>query len=236
MYDSLNMIKCYELYNVGNTVVPFEKEIMLVGVDKGLVGIRATFDDGAMVNVIDTKIFGSIKDLISPWRKSPKVLRMVNGTLIPSGTWTGTVIVGGVKAEGSFEIFPSHGAWEALFGKPLLKKFAASHEYTRDTITLNAKGQQAVIQNDPCLRSEHAAKEPRKSEAPIASISNLGDHPGDSPLRPSSQSDNDVSLTLQEIEPKTDKSEPGSEQPEIAVGADQSIFTRALEPHKPEHI
>ena len=48
MYDSLNMIKCYELYNVGNAVVPFEKEIMLVGVDKGLVGIRATFDDGDM--------------------------------------------------------------------------------------------------------------------------------------------------------------------------------------------
>ena len=111
MYDSLNMIECYELYNVGNAVVPFEKEIMLVGVDKGLVGIRATFDDGTMVNVIDTKIFGSIKDLISPWRKSPKVLRMANGTLIPSeGTWTGTVVVRGVRAEGSFEIFPSHGA------------------------------------------------------------------------------------------------------------------------------
>ena len=110
MYDSSNMMECYELYNVGNAVVPFEKEIMLVGVDKGLVGIRATFDDGAMVNIIDTKIFGLIKDLISPWRKSPKVLRMANGILIPlEGTWTRTIVVGGIRAEGSFEIFPSHG-------------------------------------------------------------------------------------------------------------------------------
>ena len=193
--------------------------------------------NGAMVNVINTKIFGSIKDLISPRRKSLKVLRMANGTLIPSeGTWTGTVVVGGVRAEGSFEIFPSHGVWEALFGKPLLKKFAASHEYTRDTITLNAEGQQTVIQNDPCLGSKHVAEEPRKSEASVAPISSQGDCSGDSPLRPSSQSDNDVSLTLQEIEPKPDESEPGSKQPEIAVGADQSIFTRALEPHKPKHV
>ena len=88
---------------MGNAVFPFEKEIQLVGVDKGLVGIRATFDDGAMVNVIDTKIFGLIKDLISPWRKSLKVLRMANGTLIPSeGTWTRTVVVRGIRAEGSF--------------------------------------------------------------------------------------------------------------------------------------
>ena len=115
--------------------------------------------NGAIVNVIDTKIFGSIKDLISPWRKSLKILRMANGTLIPSeGTWAGTVIVRGIRAEGSFEIFPSHGAWEALFSKPLLKEFAASHEYTRDTITLNAEGQQAVIQNDPHLRSGHVAE------------------------------------------------------------------------------
>ena len=159
MYDSLNMIECYELYNVGNAVFPFEKEIQLVGVDKGLVGIRAIFDDGAMVNIINTKIFNSIKDFISPRKKSLKVLRMANGTLIPSeGTWTRTIVVGGVRAEGSFEIFPSHGAWEALFGKPLLKEFSASHEYTRDTITLNAEGQQAVIQNDPLLGSGHMGK------------------------------------------------------------------------------
>ena len=101
---------------------------------------------------------------------------------------------------------------------------------------MNAKGQQAVIQNDPHLRSGHAAEGLRKYEAHIASLSNLGDLPGDSPLRPSSQSDSDVLLTLQEIEPKPDKSEPGSEQLEIAVGGDQSIFTRALEPHKPKHV
>ena len=52
----------------------------------------------------------------------------------------------------------------------------------------------------------------------------------------SPQSNNDVLLALQEIEPKPNKSGLGSKQPEIAVRADQSIFTRALEPHKPEHV
>ena len=102
-----------------------------------------------MVNVIDAGIFASLKDRLSACRTSRRVLQMANGTLVASeGSWMGTVIVEGVHAVGIFEIFPSNGAWAALFGKPLLKAFWASHEYTKDTITLNNKECQSVITND----------------------------------------------------------------------------------------
>lgn len=47
---------------------------------------------------------------------------------------------------GHLKIFPSNGAWLALFGKPLLKAFLVSHEYVKDTITLGVEGWQMVIQ------------------------------------------------------------------------------------------
>ena len=52
-YESSDIINFHELFNVGNMEVPFEKKLQLVGVDGKLVQIRAIFDDGAMVNVID---------------------------------------------------------------------------------------------------------------------------------------------------------------------------------------
>lgn len=149
MYESSDIIDFHELFNVGNVEVPFEKELQLVGVDGKLVRIRAIFDDGAMVNVIDAGIFASVKDCLSTCRTSRRVLWMANGTLVASkGSWTGTVIVEGVHTVGTFEIFPSNEAWAALFGKPLLKAFSVSHEYTKDTITLNNKECQSVITND----------------------------------------------------------------------------------------
>ena len=78
---------------------------------------------------------------------------MANGTLVSSkGSCTGTVIIGNVRAVGAFEIFPSNRAWMALFGKPLLKMFSASHEYVGDTITLHNDGHQSVIENNLALR------------------------------------------------------------------------------------
>ena len=149
MYESYDIINFHKLFNVGNVEVPFEKELQLVGVDGKLIQIRAIFDDGAMVNVIDAGIFASWKDHLSACRTSRRVLQIVNGTLVAfERSWTGTVIVEGVHAIGTFEIFPSNGAWAALFGKLLLKVFLASHEYTKDTITLNNKECQSVITND----------------------------------------------------------------------------------------
>ena len=155
MYESYDIIDFYELFNVGNVEVPFEKELQLVGVDGKFIRIRAIFDDGAMVNVIDASIFASLKDHLSACRTSRRVLWMANGTLVASeGSWTGTVIVEGVHAVGTLKIFPSNGAWAALFGKPLLKAFSVSHEYTKDMIMLNNKEYQSVITNDFDLRNK----------------------------------------------------------------------------------
>jgi hypothetical protein len=39
-----------------------------------------------------------------------------------------------------FEVFPSGGSWSFLFGKPLLERFAAVHDYDTDTIRIPGKG------------------------------------------------------------------------------------------------
>ena len=180
MYDSRDIIDCHELYTVGNASVPFEKDIDLIGIDGELVRVRAIFDDGGMVNAIDSKIFQFIKKQLSPSQRSSKVLKMANGTLVRSeGTWTGMVVVGGIHTQGTFKIFPSNGAWEALFGKLLLRGFRASHEYIDDTITLEADGHQSIIGNDNTLKVQRL----QKTEVAVASISNLEDHISGPPLR-----------------------------------------------------
>ena len=64
---------------------------------------------------------------------------MANGTLVPSmGTWKGIVIVWNTCAEGAFEIFPSGGAWEMLFGKPMLHTFKGIHNYKTDEVMLKS--------------------------------------------------------------------------------------------------
>ncbi|KAJ3897866.1 hypothetical protein F5879DRAFT_927510 [Lentinula edodes] len=51
----------------------------------------------------------------------------------------GCVSVKGVKEDGGFEVFDSGGSWKFLFGKPLLKRFSAVHDYQRDAIVLKGK-------------------------------------------------------------------------------------------------
>ena len=108
---------------------------------------------------------------------------MVNGILIPSDrTWSGTVVVG-VSATGIFEIFPRNGAWAALFSKLLLRAFSTSHEYVEDTKTLTVGEQQSVIQNGHSLKAKHDTEWLRKPKVAVVSVSNLGEHYSDSPLK-----------------------------------------------------
>ena len=103
---------------------------------------------------------------------------MADSALVCSeGTWTGIVVLGSIQMQGTFEIFPSNGAWEALFGKPLLCRFRASHEYINDTITLEAEGRQSIIENT--LKVQWL----QKTEVAVGSISNLEDHISGPPLR-----------------------------------------------------
>lgn len=74
---------------------------------------------------------------------------MANGAKIaPQGVWRGTVEVGGKKRQGQFEVFPSGGAWQMLFGKPLLEKFGMHHDYRTDKLILPSEtGEDCRIQN-----------------------------------------------------------------------------------------
>jgi hypothetical protein len=187
MYDT-NIIDFFDMYSVGEEgkAVPFEKEINLIGVNGELVALKATFDDCAMVNVIDKVAFEEVRNQLSEPQPSRKVMRMANGALIPSnGSWSGVVAVDSVRTNGTFEIFASGGAWNVLFGKPLLQAFGAIHEYTTDTITLHSNNSEPaiIIQNEnPDERLP--AKLLRKPEVAVAQVSNMGEHTLVPPLRP----------------------------------------------------
>ena len=88
-------------------------------------------------------------------------------------------MVGNVQMQGTSEIFPSNGTWEALFRKLLLHGFRASHKYVDDTITLEAEGRQSIIGNNNTLKVQRL----QKTEVAVASVSNLENHISGPPLR-----------------------------------------------------
>jgi hypothetical protein len=143
MYDT-NVIDFFNVYTVGENgdAIPFEKQINLVGVNGELVALRATFDDGAMVNVIDRVVFDKVKHQLSAPQPSQKFMCMANGIL--NSAWSGMVMVDNVWTSGTFEIFASGGAWNILFGKPMLQAFGGVHEYTTDTITLHPNNSEST--------------------------------------------------------------------------------------------
>ncbi|KAJ7614256.1 hypothetical protein DFH06DRAFT_919038, partial [Mycena polygramma] len=114
---------------------PFVHNVALMGQRSEIVHMRGVFDDCAMVNAIDRQAFSGIRHRLSQLGPSTRILRMANGHLLPSsGTWTGSVEVGGSMREGEFEVFDSNGAWALLFGKPLLEAFEAVHDYKADVL------------------------------------------------------------------------------------------------------
>ncbi|KAK7451762.1 hypothetical protein VKT23_012441 [Stygiomarasmius scandens] len=54
----------------------------------------------------------------------------------------------GLEVEGSFEVFDSKGSWQLLFGKPLLQRFQAIHEYKNDTIHISMGPESRTVFND----------------------------------------------------------------------------------------
>ncbi|KAF8207844.1 hypothetical protein K438DRAFT_1575584, partial [Mycena galopus ATCC 62051] len=134
-------MNCVDVYGVGEgregeeIARPFTQTVQLVGTSGELVDVVATFDDCAMVNCIDTAVFEGARATLSSPGASPRVLRMANGVLVPSGgCWRGKISVGGVSAVGKWEIFSGGGAWQMLLGKPMLKAFGATHEYVDDMV------------------------------------------------------------------------------------------------------
>jgi hypothetical protein len=80
---------------------------------------------------------------------------MADGRLVPSaGIWNGKVTIANITREDTFEVFDSKGAWLALFGKPLLKKFKAIHDYDTDIVKIPKDGDWVVLRNQyRCGRS-----------------------------------------------------------------------------------
>ncbi|KAJ3845741.1 hypothetical protein EV368DRAFT_90179, partial [Lentinula lateritia] len=104
------------------------------------VKVEAMVDDGAMVAAMDTRVYEYMREAMGGWTSTRKKFRMANSSVIPGTVcWTGCVSIQGVEVEGAFEVFDSGGSWKFLFGKPLLERFAAVHDYQRDSIVLQGR-------------------------------------------------------------------------------------------------
>ena len=134
-----------DLYSVGSqrerkegeTSIPFVYGVELSGPKGEIVRFRSVFDDGALANAIDERMYLTSKNRLSTLESSSRILKMADGRLVPSlGMWKGQVTVKGVSRHGAFEVLNSNGAWALLFGKPLLETFSAVHDYSTDTIRL----------------------------------------------------------------------------------------------------
>ena len=123
--------------NSGETSIPFVHGVELSGPKGEIVRFRSVFDDGALANAIDEKMYLTSKNRLSALAPSSRILKMADGRLVPSlGVWKGRVTVKGVSSLGTFQVLNSNGAWALLFGKPLLEAFNATHNYSDDTITI----------------------------------------------------------------------------------------------------
>ncbi|KAJ6597986.1 hypothetical protein B0H10DRAFT_2231781 [Mycena sp. CBHHK59/15] len=167
--------------------------VQLVSSSRQLVDVMATFDDCAMVNCIDTAVFEGARATLSSPGASPRVLRMANGVLIPSGgCWRSKISVGGVITVGRWEIFLGGGAWQMLLGKPMLKAFGASHEYVSDTVMLNTAAGKVTLQN----AADASAEGSRQNKVAVAYVSDPGECLGSSPLKPGQVDDSIPSLPV----------------------------------------
>jgi hypothetical protein len=145
-----------DLYSVGSqrkkesgeTSIPFVHGVELSGPKGEIVRFRSVFDDGALANAIDKRMYLTSKNHLTALEPSSRILKMADGRLVPSlGVWKGRVTVKGVSQPGVFQVLNSNGAWALLFGKPLLEAFKAVHNYSTDTINLPWKTEWVTLEN-----------------------------------------------------------------------------------------
>jgi transposase InsO family protein len=115
-----------------------------------IVRVKALYDGGAMVGAMCASFFKKIQHRLDGQTKpSNRHLRVANGVIVPSqAMWSGVLELGGLRAEGEFEIFDSGGGWEFLFGKPLLHNFKALHDFETDTVTIRSIHQSVTLRNN----------------------------------------------------------------------------------------
>ena len=79
---------------------------------------------------------------------SLQLLRVANGAIVESeARWKGKIEVNGINTNVEFEVFDSRGKWDFLFGKALLEKFKAIHDYESDKITVHRTGGKTTLYN-----------------------------------------------------------------------------------------
>ena len=156
MYNVVRNNNISDLYSVGSqrkertkeTSIPFVYGVELSGPKGETVRFRSVFDDRALANAIDEKMYLTSKGRLTTLEPSSRILKMADGRLVPSlGVWKGRVTVKGVSQLGTFQVLNSNGAWALLFGKPLLEAFKAVHDYSQDIIRLPQGKEWVTLKN-----------------------------------------------------------------------------------------
>ncbi|KAL0067258.1 hypothetical protein AAF712_005654 [Marasmius tenuissimus] len=142
--------------------------VELVDGEKKAVLMSGMVDDGAMIVGLSKEVYEKIKDEIGGWGESKRWMRMADGALVPGvANWQGTVRVKGLEVEAMLEVFNSGGQWDFLFGKPLLEKFEAVHDYGRDTVVVKKGKEMRKIFNEGLGKK---VKVPKFAKPMIASV------------------------------------------------------------------
>ena len=144
--------------------MPFQHVLMLLGPQGEIVRVSALFDGCAMVAAMCMTVFEKVKHRLGKWRKSEKLLRMGNGTIVPSlAVWKGKMQLVSMTIEGKFEVFDSGGSWAFLLGKPLLQLFQAKQAYWPDTVSICGKNKEKET-----LHNE--IKKPQRGDKPSINL------------------------------------------------------------------
>lgn len=135
--------------------VPFIHPIKIHGAENNFVEVEALFDDGAMVAVMCSQFFASVRHKLGLFTPSTRQFRLANGFIVHGeAVWRGTIEIGGICIHGSFEVFNSGGSWRFLFGKPLIRPFKAVHAYEFDTVMISSGETLLVLENKFGRRDE----------------------------------------------------------------------------------
>jgi hypothetical protein len=165
----------------------------------------------------------------------------------------GDIRLGGRTVKGSFKVFPSGGGWSLLFGKPLLRAFEAVHDYRDDTLKIPLNGAWTTLTNE--CREAPAVETVIKANAKLESLINTAPmvslisaeakrRPGRRARDKQKRNAQKQSSKLQEWwnsvwtirDTDVDSAGLGDLQPEVEINSDNSLFTRATDPHNPQRV
>ena len=103
-------IQIFDMYIVGHnpkhTAQPFIHQLNICPPNGEVIPVRASFDDGTLINAMSTTKFNNIKHRLGHYKPSTRLLRMANGIVVgATAVWEGVMEVEGVKTHASFEVF-----------------------------------------------------------------------------------------------------------------------------------